>query len=115
MKKQMKQINMVIETEESVLQFSLSSKHLRLDRDAHVEISNMPRAPYFALDGQPALLLAHEAKLIEQLLDVCSYYCDKGDPKLSALVDKIGMTLMQSFLSRNAGHNGLHMSNGALE
>jgi hypothetical protein len=115
MKKHIKKINMVIETEKSVLQFSLRSEHLRLDRDAHVDISNMQRAPYFALDGQPALLLAHETKLIEQLIEVCSYYGEKGDPNLSALVDKIGMTLMQSFLSRHASRHDRPRSNGALE
>jgi hypothetical protein len=91
---------MAITSGDRTLQFSLTSDDPFFCYETNVHISNMQRAPYFSINGEPSVLTDYEAKLIEQLHDVCNYYCEHGDPKLSDLVDKIGMNLMQSFLSR---------------
>lgn len=106
---------MVIETDGHTLQFALMSPDLDIHRDTYVTISNLQRAPHFAVDGQPAALKEDESKLIDQLLDVCSYYSDKGDANLSELVDSIGMKLMQSFLARKTAPQGQSISNGTNE
>lgn len=106
---------MVIETDGQTLQFALMSPDLDLHQDALVKISNLQRAPHLSVDGQPAALKEHESKLIDQLLDVCSYYCDKGDTNLAELVDKIGIALMQSFLARSGSTTSQPIGNGGSE
>lgn len=45
-------------------------------------------------------LQLREAEMIDNLLDVCRYYGERGDMKSSLLVDRIGMVLTQAFLNR---------------
>jgi hypothetical protein len=93
---------MVIVLGHKSLRFSLSSTTFHIWSHTSVETSNMQRPPYFSVEGQPALLTDHENKLIEQLLEVCGQLEDDGASTQSAWVDKIGMTWLEAFLSRNA-------------
>ncbi|WP_417239629.1 hypothetical protein [Celeribacter halophilus] len=63
-------------------------------------ISNSLHAPCASPQTISAALTTGETELIDKLLDVCTQYQQAGDPQLSDLVDRIGMKLMQSFISR---------------
>lgn len=87
----------------------------RFDHGKTMHMSNLHTPPHVAIDRGRTTLMRHEVNLIEKLLDACSYYDDQGDPVLSNLVDKIGMTLMQSFLSRDSNMRHQKMNTGAIE
>ena len=62
--------------------------------------SNLTRAPHLTTESMPALLNQHETQTIERLLDACTEYERTGDGHLSDIVDKIGMKMMQHFVTR---------------
>lgn len=84
-------VRLTVETTDGVLRVTLA---LPVDRATTVPLL-APKA-----GSQPRQIAAHEQAMIDRLIEACSLDHIQNDAELAALIDKIGLTLMQAFLDR---------------
>lgn len=78
-----------------------SAGRISLSSDMYKKpISNSMHAPCASPQAVSTSLTTGETELIDKLLEACTQYQQAGETQLSDLVDRIGMNLMQSFMTR---------------
>lgn len=61
---------------------------------------NRTAPPRFDAPPRPNALPRREHEMTEHLLELCTQYQHQGKDELAALIDRIGMRMMQIFLDR---------------
>jgi hypothetical protein len=86
-------------TKTQTLSFDLSSKTLSQKSMATSPVNDNARPKSKTRDTNTTLSL-HEVAVLGSLMDACDDHTEAGEHDLAALVDSIGMRLMQTYLSK---------------